>query len=285
MSKEAAPMKRETLADRVAANITELILSGSIPSETTLPTEPELAEQYGVSRSVVRDAAKLLSARGLVKIRHGKGVFVTASQREGFEDAMLLTLRRDHATVWDAEEFIDQLFLVAVSLATVNASDSEIDKIEELSNEFLETLDVSNDISEEDKFEEIAKAAQSAHDKARLAIFEATHNKVMQHIAEPLLALRRLRMWDFSQVIEDIEDIKDLEELDVRKIDRQFHSAMVECLRSRDPGRAFTVLSDLMQIQLPPEAIATMKDTPIGESPQIVLTPSSLEFLKEQLHD
>ena len=79
---EARPIKRETLADQMASAITDLILSGSIEPGSALPTEPRLAEQYGVSRSVVRDATRLLAARGLVEIHHGKGVFVTASQKE-----------------------------------------------------------------------------------------------------------------------------------------------------------------------------------------------------------
>jgi len=275
------PMKRETLADRVAADITELILSGSVQAGTALPTEPDLAEQYGVSRSVIRDAAKLLSARGLVEIRHGKGVFVTASQKEGFADALLLALRRNHSSVWDAEEFIDGLFLLAVSLATASASDSEIDRIEELGNEFLKMLDTSNDINEENEAEEIARAAQGAYNRARMAVFEATHNKVIQHLAAPLLSLRRLRMWDFSQAIEEIEDFKDV---DVASVDRRFQVALVECLRSRDTKRAFTTLLDFNKFPLPQEAIEIMKSTPIGESPHIVIHPSSLEEMKEQLN-
>lgn len=276
------PIKRETLADRVAADITQHILAGDLEGKTALPTEPDLAEQYGVSRSVIRDAAKLLSARGLVEIRHGKGVFVTDSQKAGFAEALLLALRRDHASAWDAEEFIDRMFAIAVSLATVNASDIEIDEIERLGKEFLEIIAASNDITEESEFEEIARAAQNAHYKSRLAVFDATHNKVIQHLAEPLLSLRRLREWDFSQVSESIEDVEDFEGADIRDVDRKFHAALVACLRSRDPRRAYTELSDFAQP--PREVIAIMKNTPIGESPRIVIDASSLESMKEHFN-
>ena len=60
------PLKRETLADRVSADITERILTQELVGGAALPTEPELAESYGVSRSVIRDATRLLAARGLV---------------------------------------------------------------------------------------------------------------------------------------------------------------------------------------------------------------------------
>ena len=49
-------VKKQTMAEQMAETIQELILSGALESGETLPTEPELAEQFGVSRAVVRDA-------------------------------------------------------------------------------------------------------------------------------------------------------------------------------------------------------------------------------------
>lgn len=42
-----------------------------------LPTELELCEQFGVSRTVLREALRMLSARGLVVIQRGRGMFVS----------------------------------------------------------------------------------------------------------------------------------------------------------------------------------------------------------------
>ena len=41
-----------------------------------LPGEIELAKQFGVSRSTLREALRALSSNGLVQIRHGEGSFV-----------------------------------------------------------------------------------------------------------------------------------------------------------------------------------------------------------------
>ena len=275
------PLKRETLADRVSADITERILSQELAGGTALPTEPELAESYGVSRSVIRDATRLLAARGLVEIHHGKGVFVTSSQREGFADALLLALRRDNATAWDGEEFIDRLHLLAVSLATANATDEEIDRIDDLGKAFLDALDSTGNINSELDIEEAVQAAQTANFRVRMAVFEATHNKVIQHLAEPLLSLRRLRLLDFTQILETLEDREGIEAL--RKGDHDFHAALMARLRSRDPKRAFTTLWKHIQFRLPPEAMETLKDTPIGESPHIVLKSPFPESLLEQI--
>jgi DNA-binding FadR family transcriptional regulator len=59
------------VADRVATALRAAILGGQLQPGDTLPSERELADQYEVNRSTVREAMKRLDAWGLVKIRHG----------------------------------------------------------------------------------------------------------------------------------------------------------------------------------------------------------------------
>ncbi len=259
----STPMKRETLADRVAQDITSHILSGQIVAGTALPTEPDLADQYGVSRSVIRDATRLLSARGLVQVRHGKGVFVTTSQKEPFADAFMLALQRDKATAWDAEEFSLQMLPVAVSLATANGTDEEIAELELLGDQFLYKLAESNEATTETEFADLNQEAQTALDQFHLAIYRATQNKVMQQFAEPLRALRKLRHWDLSQVEGDVD------ERQFQNLDRVFLKTVLACLKSKDPRQAYARLAPFTF--LPPEAMTAMKETPIGESPRIII--------------
>jgi DNA-binding GntR family transcriptional regulator len=51
--------------------------SGEWGYHDPLPSEPALAEWYGVSRTTVRSAARLLAERGMVEVRQGKGTYVT----------------------------------------------------------------------------------------------------------------------------------------------------------------------------------------------------------------
>lgn len=267
------PVRRETLADQIASDITNQILDGELVSGSALPAEPQLAEQYGVSRSVIRDATRLLLARGLVEVRQGKGVFVTASQSEPFADALLLALRRDGATAWDVDEFVDRLDILAVSLATENATDEEIDEIERRSGAFLEALEASNDAADEAAFERVAQHAEETYDSLHEALIAATHNKVLEHVARPLRALRRLREWDLSQVADEIDAI------DIHEFDRRAQAAILECLRSRDPSRAEPALSGI--VQLPQEAIDALKRTPVGEVAHIVMTVVPTDLKEE----
>lgn len=45
-----------------------------------MPPERELAEQFGVSRTVIRDAVKTLAGRGILHVKHGAGIFVATSE-------------------------------------------------------------------------------------------------------------------------------------------------------------------------------------------------------------
>ncbi|MDX3090059.1 MULTISPECIES: FadR/GntR family transcriptional regulator [Streptomyces] len=66
----------EQAADRLRAQIT----GGQWPVGTKLPGETTLAKELGVGRSTVREALRALAGAGLVRPRHGAGVFVTATE-------------------------------------------------------------------------------------------------------------------------------------------------------------------------------------------------------------
>lgn len=68
------------LTDRVAATLLEEITSGRLAEGEKLPTETQLVEQLGVSRTVVREAITLLRNSGVVESRQGVGVFVLPSR-------------------------------------------------------------------------------------------------------------------------------------------------------------------------------------------------------------
>jgi GntR family transcriptional repressor for pyruvate dehydrogenase complex len=63
-------------ADEVVEQIETLILEGVLSTGDRLPGERELSRQFDVSRPILRDALKLLEARGLLVTRHGGGTYV-----------------------------------------------------------------------------------------------------------------------------------------------------------------------------------------------------------------
>jgi GntR family transcriptional repressor for pyruvate dehydrogenase complex len=67
-----------TLAQRVVAGLKDKILAGDLPPGHKLPSEAELIDEYGVSRTVVREAVTRLRAEGLLETFQGRGSFVLA---------------------------------------------------------------------------------------------------------------------------------------------------------------------------------------------------------------
>src|ERR1700722_16445926 len=68
----------EPLFQRVAGQVQHYIEGNGLKPGDRLPGERELCELLGVSRASVREALRSLEARGVVVVRHGKGVFVAA---------------------------------------------------------------------------------------------------------------------------------------------------------------------------------------------------------------
>lgn len=67
------------LAERVAKRLIEAVQEGRLPAGSRLPTEQALCDQYGVSRTVVREAISMLKREGMVASRQGSGTFVAAT--------------------------------------------------------------------------------------------------------------------------------------------------------------------------------------------------------------
>lgn len=80
------------LTDTVAEQLLEKISAGTFARGDKLPTEAMLSEEFGVSRTVIREAIARLRHEGAVESRQGSGVFVT-------EQAGIQPLRIDYADV------------------------------------------------------------------------------------------------------------------------------------------------------------------------------------------
>jgi GntR family transcriptional regulator, transcriptional repressor for pyruvate dehydrogenase complex len=71
-------LSHDKLYKQVADQIEGLIVGESLCPGDRLPSERQLAEQLGISRTVVREAIRLLSVRGLVEVKPGRGTYIRA---------------------------------------------------------------------------------------------------------------------------------------------------------------------------------------------------------------
>ena len=78
------------LSDKVAEMMLDTILSRRLAVGDRLPSERELGEQFGVSRTVVREAVRALVAKGVIEVRSGSGLRVAAVDAAAVSESMSL---------------------------------------------------------------------------------------------------------------------------------------------------------------------------------------------------
>ncbi len=81
------------LYEQVVTQIEQRVLQGELDDGYRFPPEADLAEQFGVSRPVIREAMKVLRQKGLVKVYPGRGTFVANSTRQAVSSSLDLMLR------------------------------------------------------------------------------------------------------------------------------------------------------------------------------------------------
>src|SRR5581483_5775463 len=69
------------LSDTVAQQLLKQIDKGTFTRGGKLPTEAVLAQEFGVSRTVIREAISRLKNEGVVEARQGSGVFISQHAR------------------------------------------------------------------------------------------------------------------------------------------------------------------------------------------------------------
>lgn len=113
---------KKSLAEEVASKIQEQIAEGYYKINEKLPIETELMTSFGVGRSSIREAMKLLSNSGLLKIKQGLGTFVQEinSTREPMNDKLM------RAKVQDIDEVRQLLELKIAEKAALNRTEDDI---------------------------------------------------------------------------------------------------------------------------------------------------------------
>ena len=82
----------------VAEELAHEIIGGVLPAGAVLPAEPMLGHRFGFSRTVIREALKLLEERGLVRVEQGRGTTVQPREAWNLLDPLVIraALSYDH---------------------------------------------------------------------------------------------------------------------------------------------------------------------------------------------
>jgi GntR family transcriptional repressor for pyruvate dehydrogenase complex len=217
-------LKADSLMQKLVVEITNMILDGDMSAGDRLPSMAELGEQFGVSYTVLREALRVLEARGMVEIQHGKGTVVTLDPTE----AMAISLRsigrmhdrpREHLM-----EVRSTLEVEIARLAAIRRDDADLGRLEVLINA------LERSINDPDAFIE---ADTSFH----YALVMATHNPILVRIMQSLRQAQREQLEATTRMrANDLEEAYDA------------HRLVFELVRESDPEGASEAMQSLLGV-------------------------------------
>jgi GntR family transcriptional repressor for pyruvate dehydrogenase complex len=110
-------LKRETLSDQIAGRLRQYITAEALQPGDALPSETKLADLFGVSRPVVREAFRSLAAQGVVSVVSGKGAVVKPVGGELLQMFFERVVTSGHSTFSELMEVRKPLEVQSAALA------------------------------------------------------------------------------------------------------------------------------------------------------------------------
>ncbi len=205
---QAPPIVRAPLHDAVVRRLRDMIVEGELAPGQRVP-ERELCTQFGISRTPLREALKLLATEGLIDLQHHRGAVVAQLTPEAVDDMF---------------QVMEALESLAGEIAAVRASDAQIAEIRALHFQML-AHHARQELSE------YFRLNQRIHE----SIVEATGNTLLTNMYRGLsLRIRRARY---------------LANLSKARWDQAVreHEQILEALSARDSQRLGRLLKEHLQ--------------------------------------
>lgn len=159
-------IQKKSLADMIAETLKQQITEGTYRAGDKLPTEPELMKTFGVGRSSVREAVKLLVNMGVVRVQQGSGTFVAVPSNN--DDVNIKMSTADRTELDEVRKILD---IAIVEKAVARRTEKDIERM----RASLEKRKVN---VEKDLLEECIEADLNFH----IAIADAAHNRILADI-------------------------------------------------------------------------------------------------------
>lgn len=155
------------LSQKIVSQITDAIIHGELKTGDRIPPERDLATQFGVSRTAIRDAIKILSGRGVLDVRHGTGIFVASADKD-------FVLGFSGADIQELFEIRHTLETQAASWAAQRGTPEHLKRLRKIVAEARSNADALTVLSEKDA-------------QFHVAIAEASENMLLVKIMWMLL--------------------------------------------------------------------------------------------------
>lgn len=205
------------LVPAVVEGILTRIVEGEFAAGDALPTESDLVDEYGVSRTVVREALRVLEEKGLITIQQGRPTTVLSAESWNLLDPLVITARISaDSTLSVLDDLARVRAAVEAEMARVGAMSVTDDQLDRL-GEILQRLAVLK--SEPDAY---LRVDREFHD----VILEAAGNPLARQI------VRNVHTWKLVAPRTPDYDAESIH------FSHDGHTAIFEALAARDPDAA-----------------------------------------------
>jgi GntR family transcriptional repressor for pyruvate dehydrogenase complex len=171
------PQTSQRLYIQIAEKLANLVNQGTVKVGERFAAERDLAADFGVSRSTIREAMIALEVSGLVEIRSGSGIYAVNSPRKSSPGIIIEDLPGPFE-VLEARMLLEK---EAIKLAAERISDEELSYL----NQMLDGMSVA---IEKGNIEEAEKIDHAFH----LAVIKATKNSALLPMYDWLWEVREL---------------------------------------------------------------------------------------------
>jgi len=169
-------IQKQRLCEQIVHQIEQDIIGGHLSPGEALPAEKVLVTQFGVSRTVIREAINKLTTKGLIRVTHGKGAVVAPKKDWNVIDAGLLKgLGNSLPELLELRKILE---VEAAGLAAERATDDDLQAIGQAIQRYEATLGD-------------AEKRLMADIDFHAAIINATKNNLLAVVLEPVAELLR----------------------------------------------------------------------------------------------
>lgn len=120
-----------SLAETTAQHMMDAIIGNKISPDEPFPSQSQLCESFGVSRTVIREATQILVSKGILDVQHGKRITIRPPSHEQIAESVSLAFRRSNVSVFDVLELRKILEVEAAALAAQRAEDDDLKRMGE----------------------------------------------------------------------------------------------------------------------------------------------------------
>ena|SRR5688572_12173677 len=207
----------EKLGERVAKVLAARLIKGSAGNgEVPLPTEREISDEFGVSKTVAREVVAHLTSMKLVETHHGRRMRLLPDSDWNYLHPMMLELQDVDGT----RRLVSELFDVRLLIEPETAARAAIDATEEHHVRMARLLDLMRDSV--DRPDEYLLTDVAFHQE----ILSSSKNRLLAHILDSVQHLMFQSRRATGMATE------------ARVRATEFHTAVYEAIRDRDPERA-----------------------------------------------